>query len=193
MKINTFYKTNCAKQDSHKTRQTRSCSFETKLNVLSELLYPKGTRIFESIVLKVIQFLFPLFWASHNFFLKRTKNTFHDTDKYFQTWTAKWRRLLKIAKISKRTQYLNANSEQTIGRPYGWRTMNHNPKWHTKKKCVFSSALMWTSVISHVITSSLVKQNCYTSPFSKSIFVKDHLIFVNRLLIFGNSTRTNLL
>ena len=33
--------------------------FETKLNVRSELLYAKGTRTFESIVLKTIEFPFP--------------------------------------------------------------------------------------------------------------------------------------
>ena len=63
-KINTDCKANWTKllhvQDSPKAHKTRRYSFETKLNVGSELFYPKGTRTFESIVLKAIQFLFPL-------------------------------------------------------------------------------------------------------------------------------------
>lgn len=61
-------KTNWAKllhvQLSPKTHKTRRCSFETKLNVDSELFYPKGTRTFESIVL-IKSNSFPLSWASN--------------------------------------------------------------------------------------------------------------------------------
>ena len=55
--------------------KTRRWSFETKLNVGSELFYPKGTRTFESKVLKQFRFFFPLTWASNDFFLKRTNNS----------------------------------------------------------------------------------------------------------------------
>ena len=63
-KINTDYKRNSTKllhgQDSPMMHKTRRCSFETRLNVDSELLYPKGIGTFESMVFKAIRFLFPL-------------------------------------------------------------------------------------------------------------------------------------
>ena len=63
-KINTDCKTNWTKllhvQDSPKMHKTQRCSFETRLDVGSELLYPKGTCTFQSIVFKAIQVLFPL-------------------------------------------------------------------------------------------------------------------------------------
>ena len=99
----------------------QSCSFETRLNVGSELLYPKDICSFESKVFKAIQFLFPLSWASNDFSLKRAYNGFHYRDKYFRTWAANSRRsvmkqylrLARRSKIAKISTYVLAERLRT--------------------------------------------------------------------------------